>query len=88
MTDGRLSGIQSRLPAGLRDRLERLRWWYALRFGGAPRCAECGDEAAWIAEAEDEPRCFKHIPEAGTDAIRDVQPEDCFTDWDETATDA
>lgn len=88
MTVDRLSRVRSRIEASVRDRLERLRWWYALRFGGAPRCAECGDEAAWIAVTEDEPRCFKHIPAEGTDAIRDVRPEDCFTEWDETTDDA
>ncbi|WP_226479117.1 hypothetical protein [Natrinema amylolyticum] len=84
MTDGRLSRAKTRIG----DRLEGLRWWVALRVGGAPRCAECGDEAAWIAEAEAEPRCFKHIPSEGMDAIRDVEPEDCFTDWDEASADA
>lgn len=83
MTEGRLSRVRARI----RDRLEGLRWWYALRVGGAPRCAECGDEAAWIAERLDEPRCFKHIPSEGTEAIRDVQPEDCFTDWSEASDD-
>lgn len=88
MTADRLSRVRSRFGARLRDRLERLRWWYALRFGGAPRCAVCGDEAAWIAKRVAEPRCFKHIPGEGTEAIRDVEPEDCFTDWSEQADDA
>lgn len=82
MTDGRLSQLRTRIRTEVRERLEGLRWWYALRVGGAPRCAVCGDEAAWIAETENEPRCFKHIPSEGTDAIRDVQPADCLTDWD------
>ncbi|OAQ52452.1 hypothetical protein HTG_12575 [Natrinema mahii] len=88
MTDGRLSRLRRRLEAAVRERLENLRWWYALRFGGAPRCAECGGEAAWIAETEGEPRCFKHIPSEGEEAIRDVRPADCFTDWGEDHDDA
>uniref|UniRef100_A0A7D6CSR9 Uncharacterized protein n=1 Tax=Natrinema zhouii TaxID=1710539 RepID=A0A7D6CSR9_9EURY len=72
------------MRAGLRNRLQRLRWWVALRVGGAPTCAVCGDEAAWIAETEDEPRCFRHIPSEGMDVIRDVQPADCFTDWEDS----
>ncbi|ELZ08169.1 hypothetical protein NP511_01230 [Natrinema thermotolerans] len=88
MTDGRLSRLRRRLDAAVRERLEGVRWWYALRFGGAPRCAECGDEAAWIAETEGEPRCFKHIPSEGMAAIRDVRPADCFTDWSEDHGDA
>ncbi|ELY81550.1 hypothetical protein [Natrinema pallidum] len=83
MTDGALSRLRTRI----RDRLEGLRWWIALRVGGAPRCTECGDEAAWIAESEGEPRCFKHIPSEGMDAIRDVRPADCFADWDESSAD-
>lgn len=85
MTDGRTTSAVDRLSAAVRGRIEDLRWWYALRVGGAPDCAVCGDNAAWIAEARNEPRCFKHIPNDGTDAIRDVRPEDCLTDWDETA---
>ncbi|WP_408958237.1 hypothetical protein [Natrinema sp. 74] len=85
--DGRLSRIRNRVESRIRNRLERLRWWYALRIGGAPRCAVCGDEAAWVAITEDEPRCFKHIPSEGMDAIRDVEPADCFTDWGETSDD-
>ncbi|MGQ3413131.1 hypothetical protein ACT4ML_12810 [Natrinema sp. LN54] len=81
-TGSRLSRLRTRVRTGVTDRLERLRWWYALRVAGAPRCAVCGDEAAWIAETEHEPRCFKHIPSEGMDAIREVRPEDCRTDWD------
>jgi len=88
VTDGGRSGLRTRLETAVRGRLEDLRWWYALRIGGAPRCAECGGEAAWIAETEGEPRCFKHIPSEGTDAIRDVRPEDCFTDWSDKDGDA
>jgi hypothetical protein len=85
VTENTLSDIPTRIRAGLRNRLQRLRWWVALRVGGAPTCAVCGDEAAWIAETEDEPRCFRHIPSEGMDAIRDVEPADCFTDWESDA---
>ncbi|WP_255291459.1 hypothetical protein [Natrinema sp. CBA1119] len=51
-------------------------------MAGAPSCAVCGEEAAWIAETENEPRCFQHIPSEGMDGIREVQPADCRTDWE------
>jgi len=76
-------GFLSRLRARIRDRFDEWRWWYALRVGSVPNCAVCGNDAAWIATSENEPRCFQHIPAEGEEAIRDVQPEDCFTDWDE-----
>ena len=78
-----LAGLRARI----RDRFDDWRWWYALRVGDVPTCAVCGNEAAWIATSEHEPRCFQHIPAEGEEAIRDVQPEDCFTDWDETTAD-
>lgn len=84
MTESRLSNVQTRVRAGVQNRLQRLRWWYAMRVAGAPNCAVCGDEAAWIAETENEPRCYRHIPSEGMDAIRDVRPADCLTDWETT----
>ncbi|PGF18353.1 hypothetical protein CP556_13650 [Natrinema sp. CBA1119] len=77
-----MSNSYTRLKTGVQNRLQRLRWWYALRVAGAPSCAVCGEEAAWIAETENEPRCFQHIPSEGMDGIREVQPADCRTDWE------
>jgi tRNA(Ile2) C34 agmatinyltransferase TiaS len=69
---------------------DRLRWWYAKRFGREPICDVCGEhQATWYATDRGY-LClscdYSHRPTSAVAAVRDIEPRDWLEDnagWEE-----